>query len=101
MNSPDVFDLVQESVIVRDLGGRITQWNAASRRLYGWTRSEAVGRITQELLTTGGEPASVTEWDGDVVRRSADGQKLTVRVKRHVRRDAHGAPIEIIETGFD
>ena len=60
MSNPDVFDLVQESVIVRDLEGRITQWNAASRRLYGWTRSEAVGRITHELLMTGGEPASVT-----------------------------------------
>jgi PAS domain S-box-containing protein len=101
MTNPDVFDLVQESVIVRDLEGRITQWNAASRRLYGWTRSEAVGRITHELLMTSGEPASVIDWDGDVVRRTADGQKLAVRVKKHVRCDAHGAPIEIIETGID
>src|SRR5271163_2599172 len=101
MSNPDVFDLVQESVIVRDLEGRITQWNAASRRLYGWTRSEAVGRITHELLMTSGEPASAIDWDGDVVRRAADGQKLTVRVKKHVRRDAHGTAIEIIETGID
>jgi PAS domain S-box-containing protein len=101
MDNPDIFDLVQESVIVCDLEGRITQWNTASHRLYGWTRSEAVDRITHELLTTGGEPASVTDWDGDLVRRTADGLTLTVRVKRHVRRDAHGAPIEIIETGID
>ena len=101
MGNPDVFDLVQESVIVRDLEGRITHWNAASRRLYGWTRSEAVGRITRELLMTSGEPANVVDWDGDVVRRTADGQKMTVRVKKHVHRDAHGTPIEIIETGID
>jgi PAS domain S-box-containing protein len=101
MSNPDVFDLVQESVIVRDLEGRIRQWNAASRRLYGWTRSEAVGQATHELLRTSGEPVSIADWDGDVVRRAADGQKLVVRLKRHVRRDKRGAPIEIIETGID
>jgi PAS domain S-box-containing protein len=101
MDNPDVFDLVQESVIVHDFEGRITQWNASSRRLYGWTRSEAVGRVTRELLMTAGEPAGVSDWDGDVIRRTADGQKLTVRLKKHVRRDGHGAPIEIIETGID
>jgi PAS domain S-box-containing protein len=101
MNNPDVFDLVQESVIVRDLEGRVTQWNAASRRLYGWTRSEAVGQAAHELLRTSGEPVSIADWDGDVVRRTADGQKLAVRVKRHVRRDGRGTPIEIIETGID
>jgi PAS domain S-box-containing protein len=101
MSNPDVFDLVQESVIVRDLEGRIRQWNAASRRLYGWTRSEAVGQATHELLRTSGEPVSIADWDGDVVRRAADGQKLVVRLKRHVRRDKRGAPIEIIETGIE
>jgi PAS domain-containing protein len=28
-------------------------------------------------------------------------QKLAVRLKRHVRRDSRGTPIEIIETGVD
>jgi PAS domain S-box-containing protein len=101
MSNADVFDLVQESVIVRDLRGRITQWNAASRRLYGWTRSEAVGQAAHELLRTSGEPVSIADWDGDVVRRTADGQKLAVRLKRHVRHDSRGTPIEIIETGID
>jgi PAS domain S-box-containing protein len=101
MENPDVFDLVQESVIICDLEGRITQWNAASRRLYGWTRSEAVGHVANELLATKGEPATIADWDGDVARRTADAQKLAVRIKRHIRRDAHGVPIEIVETGVD
>jgi signal transduction histidine kinase len=101
MENPDVFDLVQESVMVCDLQGRITQWNAASRRLYGWTRSEAVGRIARELLSTNGEPAAIADWDGDVVRNTADAQKLAIRIKKHVRRDSHGAPVEIIETGVN
>src|SRR6202034_1776355 len=101
MNNPDVFDLVQESVIVRDLEGRITQWNAASRRLYGWTRSEAVGRVARELLSTRGEPAAIADWDGDIVRHTADAQRLAIRIKKHVRRDSHGVPLDIIETGID
>src|ERR1700733_7945884 len=101
MENPDVFDLVQESVMVCDLQGRITQWNATSRRLYGWTRSEAVGRIARELLSTNGEPAAIADLDGDVVRNTADAQKLAIRIKKHVRRDSHGAPVEIIETGVN
>src|SRR3984885_11578622 len=101
MSNPDVFDLVQESVMVCDLEGRITQWNAASRRLYGWTRSEAVGRVARELLSTRGEPAAIAEWDGDIVRHTADAQRLAIRIKKHVRRDSHGVPLDIIETGID
>ena len=37
----ELFDLVQESIIVRDQAGRITGWNAGSESLYGWNRSEA------------------------------------------------------------
>jgi hypothetical protein len=69
MDNPDVFDLVQESVIVHDFEGRITQWNAASRRLYGWTRGpfriepdydkEKVVALTHDVVQTY-VPVSVT-----------------------------------------
>jgi PAS domain-containing protein len=34
---PDIFDLVQHSVVLRDRDGRITRWNAASEQMYGWS----------------------------------------------------------------
>ena len=50
--SAEIFDLVQESVVRRDRDGAVTGWNAASERLYGWTRSDALGRPVHELLKT-------------------------------------------------
>jgi PAS domain S-box-containing protein len=105
----DILDLVQESVLVSDLDGRITQWNAASERLYGWSQAEAVGRHVQDLLKIVGEPNAplktesrdFVNWEGDLIRLRADGRTVHVRTKRLVRRDAQGAPLDIVETGID
>jgi PAS domain S-box-containing protein len=57
----DLFDLVHESIIVRDQAGHITGWNAGSESLYGWNRSEALGQKADVLLRTGGELISRIE----------------------------------------
>lgn len=100
----DLFDLVHESIVVRDLAGRITAWNAASASLYGWSAAEALGRPAQELL--GGETPDTDllttgRWDGELRRRAADGRELVVEARWTLRRDAEGQPREIIETARD
>jgi PAS domain S-box-containing protein len=99
MINPDIFDLVHESVMVCDLDGRITLWNAGSQELYGWSRSEAVGRIARDLLITEGEPETFGDWDGEVLRKNADLNNVIVQIRKRIRRDEHGAPIGIIESG--
>jgi PAS domain S-box-containing protein len=102
--SPDILDLLQESVVILDSETTITGWNAASERLYGWSFKEAVGRRVHELLRTRRETISIIEaalgeedvWVGDVVRRTAQGIAITVRL-RYARRSGN----ELIETGID
>jgi len=99
----DLFDLVHESIVVRDLTGRITAWNAASAALYGWSVEHALGRPAAELL---GEPPDTDlmaagRWDGELHRRAADGRDLVVEARWTLRRDAAGEPREIIETARD
>ncbi|MEI9929500.1 MAG: PAS domain S-box protein [Rhizomicrobium sp.] len=102
--TPDILDLVQESVVLRDRDGRITGWNAASELLYGWRHADAVGRSVHELLKTRREAvpnieAALTEsgvWEGDVTRRTASGMLVTVRLKCSAR----GAT-DIVETAID
>ncbi len=102
--TPDVLDLVQESVVLRDRDGRITRWNAASERLYGWHRAEAMGRTIHELLKTRREAVPSIEtalaengvWEGDVTRRTASGVLITVRLQCVARGEA-----EIVETAID
>jgi PAS domain-containing protein len=45
-----ILDLAQ--VMVRDPQGRITLWSRGAERLYGFTRAEALGSISHELLNT-------------------------------------------------
>jgi PAS domain S-box-containing protein len=105
----DLFDLVQESIIVRDQAGRITGWNAGSESLYGWNRSEALGQKVDVLLRTSGELISRIEdalretgrWEGDLARVTAAGKTIVVQMKWHLRYDPQGDPNCIIETGID
>ncbi|MFC3712300.1 PAS domain S-box protein [Sphingoaurantiacus capsulatus] len=106
----DIFDLVHDSIFVRDRAGYIRSWNAASEALYGWSREAAVGRLVNELLpprrperdaAREAELLETGRWEGRLSRAAADGRMLTIDARWSVRRDADGAPVEIIETGRD
>src|SRR2546427_589146 len=47
-----LFDLAHDAILVRDRAGRILFWNQGAERLYGWSKSEALGRLTHDLLAT-------------------------------------------------
>ena len=74
-------------VLVWDSDGRITFWNGGAERLYGFTRAEAVGRISHELLHTqfpGGFNAFFKKleadgwWEGELEHTTREGRVLTV-----------------------
>ena len=103
----DILDLLDESVIVRGLDGRVLHWNAASERLYGWSRADAAGRVADDLLRTSGGPIANLQWlldggtpEANVARLTADGRQITVAIRWHLRRDARGRPADIVETGL-
>ena len=108
-NRLDLFDLVQESIIIRDLDGRITRWNEAATTIYGWAFQQAIGRSVHELLRTSGidlkaAEASVYEngnWSGDIERRTAGGRKIIVEASWSAQLNADGLPAGIVETGID
>jgi PAS domain S-box-containing protein len=106
----DILDLVEESVFVRDLEGRVLTWNKASETLYGWSREQVAGRVAQDLLKTEySSPAADVEagvlatghWEGEVKRVSALGAAMTILVRWRTRTDAAGRPLAIVETGRD
>jgi PAS domain S-box-containing protein len=100
----DIFDLVQNSVVLCDRDGRVTRWNTASEHIYGWGQMQALGKPIHELLKTRRETAPLIEqglreagsWEGDVERRAANGVVKTIRLKC-----VQSSPDEIIETGAD
>ena len=50
-------EAMADAVIATDADFRVTLWNPAAERLYGYTAEEAVGRLARELATYEGDPA--------------------------------------------
>jgi PAS domain S-box-containing protein len=98
------------AIIVRELKGTIRFWSHGCERLYGWTRDEAVGRRSHELLRTQFpvplnqiEHALLTdgEWTGDLVHRRRDGSQIIASAHKALKRDADGQPHMVMESLVD
>lgn len=106
----EMLDLAHDAVIVRSLEGRVTFWNRGSQTLYGPAKEEAEGRSLDEVVATR-YPRPVAEieaelletghWEGEVERPRADGSEGIVSVRWSLRRDDHGRPVEVLESGRD
>jgi len=45
-----ILDAALDSIVSMDAAGRVTDWNAAAERMFGWSREEALGREMAELI---------------------------------------------------
>jgi diguanylate cyclase (GGDEF)-like protein/PAS domain S-box-containing protein len=85
-----LFDAVGQGVIATDPAGRVTYWNRAAERMYGWSAGEALGRPLKEVLIPEGlrrryeEAASLSgegeNWTGKLEVMRRDGTTLPVVV---------------------
>jgi PAS domain S-box-containing protein len=105
-----ILDLANDTIFVRDDMDRITYWNQGAQRVYGWSREEALGQVTHELLKTRfphglGEIRSILSrsghWEGELEHMRKDGTWLTVASRWTLRRDAAGATAGVIEMNHD
>ncbi|MDD5474863.1 MAG: PAS domain S-box protein [Candidatus Methanoperedens sp.] len=46
----NLFDNANDAIITTDLEDRITSWNKAAERLFGWTEHEVMGKMLSSLL---------------------------------------------------
>lgn len=106
----EMLDAAHDAIFVSDLEGRITFWNRGASALYGHAREDAVGRDPDVLLATR-YPAEIAaikaqlietgHWEGELTRTTAAGETVVVDGRWTLRRDADGAPAEVLETGRD
>ena len=103
-----VLDLSQ--VLVRDMEDRIVLWSSGMARLYGYSTTEAIGRISHELLRTQ-FPESLElikdalgatgAWEGELIHRKRDGNAMAVASRWVLYRDAGGRPKRVLEACVD
>ena len=75
-----------EAVFVHKMDGSIEYWNHGAELLYGFTKEEALGNLTQQLLTKDtGAHTALNEalkregcWTGELVHRTKDGREIVV-----------------------
>jgi PAS domain S-box-containing protein len=103
-----ILDLAQ--VTVRNMNGGIVLWSLGMERLYGFTREEALGRLSQELLQTEfPEPLDQIDkqlersgsWEGELIHHKRDGSPLVVASLWVLHRDAQGRPLRVMESNTD
>ena len=106
----DLLDLTHDSVMVRRLDGSITFWNAGAQRMYGWSPSEAVGKISHNLLQSrfavsleevNAELLRTGSWQGELDHARRDGERLIVASRWALQRDELGNPAAVLELNTD
>jgi PAS domain S-box-containing protein len=105
-----LLDLSNDAILVRDAADRVTYWNQSASELYGYSREDAVGRVSHELLRTEfPEPLErITEqlrqdnrWTGELIHRHKDGSRIVVASRWRLDRDDGGNRKRVLETNND
>jgi PAS domain S-box-containing protein len=105
-----LLDLTHDTVFVRDMDDVITYWNRGAEERYGWTREEAIGQVSHQLMRTI-FPAPVEKltaallrdgrWEGELVHTKRDGTRVVVSSRWSLQRDEEGAAVATLETNND
>ncbi len=106
-----LIDLAPAATITRSLDGLIRFWSEGAERLYGWTREEAVGRRTHDLLKTEflEQPleAIVSElrrggkWTGELRHTTKSGKLVIVESHWLGQFTPNGEVAELLESNMD
>jgi PAS domain S-box-containing protein len=82
-----LLELTQDSVFVMDMEGTVLFWSRGAEAMLGYSKSEAAGTISHDLLRTD-FPQSLAEikeellraghWEGDLIMTAQDGRRIVV-----------------------
>ncbi len=107
-----LLDLAHDAIRVIDwTTDRIVYWNQGAADLYDYTREEAIGAVSQDLLRTefpepGREALKARllidkQWDGEIVHHKRDGTRIVVASRWALQLDERGAPRGILQINSD
>ncbi len=105
-----LLDQAQDAIFACDLKRRITYWNRAAERIYGWTAQEALGQDLFALLfaeaaqqAEEAEEATIAhgEWAGERRLTTRDGRTIDVASRWTLMRDERAQPRSILVIDTD
>jgi PAS domain S-box-containing protein len=105
-----LIDLAHDAIMVRDLDGQIMFWNQGAAERYGWSKQDAVGRSSHQLLQTE-SPQLLEEimatlqresfWEGELEHSRRDGKRIVVASRWVLRRSDNSQSQAVMEINND
>jgi PAS domain S-box-containing protein len=106
-----IFESISDAVIVMDPEGRITDWNPAATRMFGYEKAEMLGRTMDVVSAPERLPeqqreinaafARESRWAGELPYVRKDGSRGITDVKVAVQRDSEGRALSILSVNRD
>ena len=106
----NLLDLSHDTIMMRDLSGKILFWNKGAEEMYGYSKEQALGNISHILLGTifpkpladiEAEFLEKDRWEGELEHTLQDGTRIVVASRWVLQRDGNGLPIEVMESNSD
>jgi PAS domain S-box-containing protein len=106
-----LIDLSPDAILVRAINdGTIIFWSKGAEELYGWTKDEALGKRSHDLLQTV-FPIPLAEiiskvktnkrWSGELIHKTKGGRNIEVQSRWLLESSITGKPENILETNVD
>jgi PAS domain S-box-containing protein len=105
----NLLEQTHDAILAWDLSGPILYWNRGAEQLYGFSRDEAIGRRSHDLLRTEHPmPTEVFEplierqgtWSGELTQMTRDHRTILVESRHVLMREADGRRV-VLETNRD
>jgi len=105
----NLLEQTHDAILVWRFPGTIIYWSRGAERLYGFSREEAIGRVSHDLVRTEHPmPAELFEamierhgtWTGELTQTTRDGRKVVVDSRHVLVRQADGHRL-VLETNRD
>ena len=105
----NLLEQAHDAIFVWEFLGAIVYWNRGAEQLYGFSRQEAVGRLSHELLRTEHAISRSEfeetlerdgEWTGELTHTTRDGRRIIIESRHVLMHEADGRRL-VLETNRD
>ena len=106
----ELLDLAHDTIMVHDLHGTIRFWNHGAEEMYGYSKEQATGKISHELLRTvfprplaeiHAELLQKGRWEGELTRTTKDGTPAVADIHWVLQRDKDDLARGVMEISTD
>ena len=105
-----LLELTQDSVFVIEMDGTIRFWSRGAEEMLGYSKSEATGRNSHDLLHTeftvsldhiNAELMRAGHWEGDLIKTARDGRRIVIACRWALQWGKRGQPPRVLEINSD